>query len=257
MDTKKWLIGFGIEMLVFILGISSVVIFVDPYFHYHKPIGSMFYTLSNERSQNDGITRRFDYDSIITGTSMAQNFKSSEFDKIFGVKSIKVCFAGGSYKEINDNLRKAFDSGHDVKYVLRCLDYEMILTDKDKMRFDLGKYPDYLYDRNPFNDVKYILNKEVLYNICIPMLTKSYIHGEAGGITSFDQYSNWSEGRTFGAKSVLGDRREYIKAENNRDFTGEDYETVKGNIEQNVISLARKYPDTIFYCFFSPYSVAH
>ena len=64
--------------------IISVVVYVDPFMHYHKPIISkFFYSLDNQRSQNDGIIKYFDYDAIITGTSMIENFKTSEFDKLF------------------------------------------------------------------------------------------------------------------------------------------------------------------------------
>lgn len=257
MDAKKWFICFVLGIFIFLLGIFSVVIFVDPYFHYHKPVSSMFYVLNNQRSQNDGMIKHFEYDSIITGTSMSENFKTSEFDEIFQANSIKVCFSGGSYKEINANLEKAFESGHNVKYILRCLDYSMLITDKDRMRSDLGEYPTYLYDKNIFNDVKYILNKEIIYNICIPMLINAYLHKTAGGITSFDEYSNWNERGVFGAKSVLEGKREYRKAENDIEFTDEDRETVNATIEQNVIELAKNHPETTFYYFFPPYSIAY
>jgi len=256
MSAKKWLFFFLIEIIILNVGISLVVIFVDPFFHYHKPISSMFYTLDNQRSQNDGIIRHFEYDSIITGTSMCENFKTSEFDGIFQSKSIKICFSGGSYKEINDNLKKAFDSGHDIKYILRCLDYGRLIDDKDIMRFDLGEYPMYLYDKNPFNDVKYTLNKEIICNICIPMLRNAYLH-EKGGITSFDEYSSWDAGFVFGAEEVLGNKKVYIKAKEEVAFTEEDSEIVKRNIEQNVIGLAQEHPETTFYYFFSPYSIVY
>ena len=47
MNAKKWLIYFGIELFILLGVIAAVVIFVDPYFHYHKPISSLFYVLSN------------------------------------------------------------------------------------------------------------------------------------------------------------------------------------------------------------------
>ena len=47
--------------------------------------------------------KHFDYDAIITGTSMTENFLSSEFDSLFGVNSVKTTFSGASYKEINQN----------------------------------------------------------------------------------------------------------------------------------------------------------
>lgn len=257
MSAKKWFAIFIAEISVLIIGIASIVIFVDPYFHYHKPINTMFYTLDNQRSQNDGIIKQFDYDSIIIGTSMAENFKTSEFDEIFCGKSIKVCFSGGSYKEMNDNLQRAFNSGHEIKYVLRCLDYRSLMDDKDKMRSDLGEYPTYLYDQNFFNDVNYVLNKEIVFNVCIPMIVESYLHGKEGGVTSFDVYSNWNSRQTFGAKAVLGDRREYKKAKDNIAFSEEDSEIVRDTIKQNVTSLAGKHPETTFLLFFPPYSIAY
>ena len=146
MDKKKWLIVFGIEVFVLLFGISLMVTFVDPYFHCHKPISSMFYRLDNQRSQNDGIIKQFDFDSIIMGTSMCENFKASEFDALFQAQSIKICFSGGSYKEINDNLNRALNSGREIKYVLRCIDYMKLIEDKDHMPSNLGEHPTYLYD---------------------------------------------------------------------------------------------------------------
>ena len=257
MKAKKWFVIFMTEIFILIFGIASIVIFVDPYFHYHKPINTLFYKLDNQRSQNDGIVKQFDYNSIITGTSMTENFKSSEFDEIFHTKSIKVCFSGGSYKEINDNLKRAFDSGHEIKYILRCLDYGKLIKDKDDMRRDLGEYPTYLYDKNPFNDIKYILNKDIICNICIPMLDSFYLKNEIGGITPFDVYSNWNASFTFGEKSVLSDKKEYVQAKENIVFTEREEEIVRSNIQQNVINLAKEHPETTFYYFFSPYSIAY
>ena len=40
---------------------------MDPYFHYHGPFSSFSYRLYEERYINDGISRHFNYDAIITG----------------------------------------------------------------------------------------------------------------------------------------------------------------------------------------------
>ena len=77
MKAKKWLIGWGCLVLALLFLISSLVVYVDPYFHYHAPKTDLFfYGLYNQRSQNDGILRHFDYDAVITGTSMTENFRT-------------------------------------------------------------------------------------------------------------------------------------------------------------------------------------
>lgn len=115
----------------FICFFSAITIYIDPLFHYHKPLEKFNYPIVDERYQNDGIVRNFEYNSIITGTSMVENFMTSEADEIFGSRFIKIPFSGGRYKEINDCLKRGYAAGHDIKYVIRSLDYSFLIQDKD------------------------------------------------------------------------------------------------------------------------------
>ena len=95
----------------FICFFSAITIYIDPLFHYHKPLEKFNYPIVDERYQNDGIVRNFEYNSIITGTSMVENFMTSEADEIFGSRFIKIPFSGGRYKEINDCLKRGYAAG--------------------------------------------------------------------------------------------------------------------------------------------------
>ena len=254
-NSKRWFVAFIIVSTLSLMALSSVIIVVDPYFHYHKPLDSLYYELNNERSQNDGIIRHFDYDAMIIGTSMAENFKASEVDELFDVNSIKVPFAGGTYKELNDNIANAIEYNSDLKLVIRPLDYAYLMDDADRIRDDLGSYPDYLYDNNPFNDVNYIFNKDILFEICMPMI-RDMIDGNDGGITSFDDYENWMDEAEFGADVVLGDRTEYKQPDVIQPFVDEIKDKVEANITQNVVELAKANPDVQFYYYLTPYSIA-
>lgn len=257
MKSKKWLTGWFVLVMTMLVVIGGFVYKVDPYFHYHKPdTKKYYYLLYNQRSQNDGISRHFDYDALITGTSMVENFKTSEFDEEFGVNSIKVPYAGASYKEINDNLVVALESNSELKTIIRCLDYNKFFDDKDLIRSDLGQYPDYLYDRNPFNDVYYLFNRDVIFDRVFVMTEEAKKEGFAPGITSFDKYSRWQEGYTFGANSVIPEGIAVTLPQEQVHLTEEEKDVIYGNITQNVTSLAEKYPDVDFYYFFSPYSAA-
>lgn len=161
-NSKIWIAGFLMLSLGTLAYIGMQTVQVDPFFHYHAPYtDSYYYDLNNQRSQNDGICRYFEYDALITGTSMTENFKTSEMDEIFGTNSIKVPYQGSTYKEINDNLKKALSNNENLKIIVRGLDMLQFFSDSDTMRFDLGEYPTYLYDDNIFNDVKYVFNRDV------------------------------------------------------------------------------------------------
>ena len=256
MKSKYWLVGWIVFVMISLNVIGEFVYKIDPYFHYHKPdIDKYYYILNNQRSQNDGISKHFDYDAIITGTSMTENFKTTEFDEIFGVNSIKVPYSGGYYKEINDNLAVAFNNNPQLNTIIRCLDYNALLIDKDKMRTDLGKYPTYLYDSNLFNDVFYLFNKDVIFSRSYSIEVNTKKEGFQPGIQSFDSYSRWQDNASFGSKTVLANGLELTTSEKTHHLTEEMKKVIYDNITQNVTSLADKYKDATFYYFFSPYSV--
>ena len=255
MKSGKWLIGFLSVALAVLAIVGGVIIYVDPYFHYHDPQAGLYYELNNERSQNDGIIRHFSYDGMIIGTSMSENFKTSEAEELWGGSFIKVPFAGGTYKEQNDNIAKAIKYNPELKVVIRPLDYAYLMDDADRVRDDLGDYPDYLYDNNPFNDVNYIFNKDIFFGICLPMLEDAHA-GKAAGVTSFDEYANWMAEAEFGPEAALLGRTEYKAPAKNEPFVEEVKEMVKANITQNVVELAQANPDVDFYYYLTPYSVA-
>ena len=88
MKVKSWLRLFGLLTAAVFLFAGVLVWYVDPFFHYHAPhTERFFYPLDNERSMNDGLLRNLDYDAILTGTSLAACFKTSELDALFAILS--------------------------------------------------------------------------------------------------------------------------------------------------------------------------
>ena len=76
-NSRKWFVLF-IALVVLVLAmVAGLTALVDPYFLFHKPISGISYQMDNERYQNYGIARTFDYDAVIVGTSMSENFKPS------------------------------------------------------------------------------------------------------------------------------------------------------------------------------------
>ena len=250
---KKWCIRCIVSVLTLLLIMGGSVAAVDPYFHYHRPLKDLSYRIYDERYQNDGILRHFAYDAVITGTSMTENFRTSELDQLFQVHAVKVPFAGASYKEINDRLKTAFQRDEPVRMVVRGLDCSMLLDAPDEMNYDDSIYPEYLYDDRLFNDVNYLLNKEVF----LDMIRNVFLYtGSGEETTDFDSYANWNGAMKFGKEAVdLTYTRREERAEEKIPFTGRDRKNVRENITQNVIDLASKNPDTEFYLFFTPYSI--
>lgn len=253
MDEKKYVkLVLSLIAVIALIG-AGAIIFIDPYFHYHKPVSGLVYQydIDEERYVNDGIVRHFDYDTIIAGTSMIENFKTSECDELFGVNSIKVPLNGAYYKEVNRLLNTALKSNPDIKYVFRSLDYSMMNVDKDTERQGAENFPTYLYDENPFNDVNYFFNKAVWME-CVKVIQNT-LNGEES--TTFDKYTNWSSEYMYGRGPILYWHVREPKAAEEAVLTEEEKIQITENIIQNVESSVKENPDVVFYLFFPPYSV--
>lgn len=255
-EKAKWyLLEFFIIAFVALLLVGRCVVEVDPFFHYHKPdTEKYYYTLDNQRSQNDGISKRFDYNMLITETSMTENFKTTEAEEIWaaeGARAVKVSYSGGYQEEINDNLLRALENNSELRIVIRGLDMWFI-SDADVKWKATGKYPTYLYDDNIWNDVEYIFNKDVIFNRVYPMI----VEREKQGITPFDEYTDLGKEGKFGFETVLAPYQEVP----GKIYGGEAYlterekEGILAHVRQNIVSPAEEYPNVDFYYFFTPYS---
>lgn len=257
---KRWNICVLGGILFIFLIIGGTTVYLDPVFHYHAPLNGYAYPLDDERYQNDGIVRHFNYNAIITGTSMTENFKTSECDELFGMKeaitSIKVPFAGAPYKEINDNLERAFEANAEIKLVIRGLDYISMTDDKDAVWDgvrDYG-YPEYLTNDNIFDDVQYLFNKEIFINKTLKVLECTQ---DGKSTTSFDDYMFWSDNMEYGKDVVLDGYERGERLETEREFTEEERIRMLDSLRQNVTDLVEQHPDVEFYIFFPPYSICY
>lgn len=251
MKAKVWFAGALAGTAFILAAFAGYIITVDPFFHYHGPLNGLAYTIDNSRYQNNGIIKHFSYDTLITGSSMTSNFKTTECDAIFGGTSVKTPLHGGTFKEINDQVETAIEANPDLHRVIRCLDEGNFAQDKDFVNYE--GIPYYLYDKNLWNDTEYIFNKNVF------MLSDTVLADTAEGkqMTSFDEYLRWADTYEYGREAVLAFYGRPGVGTYAKRLTEEEREMTLGNIRQNVTDTARENPDITFYYYFSPYSICY
>ena len=246
MKCRKWVVGTIIAYFAALAGIIGFVVWVDPYFHFHAPFEGMSYVMEEEQYMNDGITRNFTYDAMITGSSISENFSVEEMNELFDVNAVRLTFKGEGYKRVSDNLDVALECNPDLRLVIRGLDTMQYVYDPDYMGYD--SYPEYLYDDSIWNDVNYVLNGDVLTDKVIPEAVRTIKEEPA---QSFDDY----------VSSDSGDRETVIRnhARDNWDHMDEDkdrlFEEFSQNLEEHVIKAVEANPEVEFYFFFPPYSI--
>lgn len=250
MKEKKWALLFIIIYISLFVLIGVTVYVVDPYFHYHKPIAGMSYSVEKEAYVNDGISKNFDYNAIITGTSMTLGFKVEEANKIFEKDFVRLSFPGEGFRKINENLENAIESNPKLDFVIRSIDTLWFISDENWLGYD--EYPEYLYDDNIFNDVKYLYNVDVLCEDVIPQIVRTFNHIEAW---KFDDYVSIGKQKTEETA-----RSNYEREQKGNKYWGEEekrqaFEILEKNLNRNVLSVIEKNPNIMFYLFFPPYSI--
>ena len=251
MNSRKWNIIVFSTSLFALLGILIFNYVIDPFLHYRSGFGNLQYPLKEERYINDGMQRNFDYQVLVTGTSMSWNFSPSLFDELLGISTLKTAYSGAHFHELAQNMSHAISHNPDLKMIICSLDPNVMVTDPYSDAYE--DTPVYLYDDNPLNDVSYLLNKDVL--------TKSIAvinYTRAGNVTvSRDDYGRFDLYMPSGRDAVLGSYVRQPVIDTEIVFGNEDKEIVYENITQNFITIAKEYPDVTFNFYIPPYSYCY
>ncbi len=250
MNGKKWSLIFLSLYVAALIGIGVLVIIVDPYFHFHEPIKGMSYSLDNTFYINDGISKRFPYTGMITGTSTTRSLRTKQAEELFGGKFVRVTYHGEGFKGINDNLRMAIRENPNLNLVVRGIDPIWFITDENWQGYE--EYPEYLFDDIVWNDVNYLYNKEILWNDVIGEVVRT-IRREP--VDTFDDVAknDTSPGRDAVLEGYERPEREYTQ--NSQKETDAFFELMDANLTKNVLSVVEENPDVTFYLFFPPYSI--
>lgn len=250
LSSAQWLRRFLALALAVLAVLAVLVYIIDPYYNYraydHK------YKLDKIFSV-PGVVKNYDYDAIVIGSSMTQNFDMDSFRQELGQNPIKATLGGITGKEISALFKLAQDSGHAQTYYI-CIDNSVLSADSQEQRF-----PDYLMDFSLLNDYKYFWGYEAWMRF-IP-LNLGLLAADSLGIElpqrfsearSIDLMGDWAYRYEFSADRVLSI---YSESDNgaaiNVDMAGIS-ENALDNCEVFVDSLDLSRGDIVF--FFPPYS---
>lgn len=237
---------FFIRTVILLGAVIAVVVVLDPFYQYHRPLPGLKAVLTDKEYQCIGTLRTFDYDALIVGSSVCENYNNHWFDEGFSCNTIKAIRAYGATADLCYLLDAAYES-HEMKYVFYNIEPSSLSASTEPTYVSTG-CPMYLYDRNIMNDYSYVLNKDVLTEKIPYMLAYSLIMDYDEG----DSY-NWAQQKEFGRDKALGmyARLPYVKEMLPETVNATE---LSGNIEL-LTAQVKAHPNTTFKFFFSPYSI--
>jgi len=248
-SSVRWLTILSITVLTAMVIWAAIVIYIDPFFHYHRPLEDFPYIVDDQVDMNPGLARHMEYDSVILGSSMVVNFNTDYISERTGLNTIKLPYNGAYPKDQSNILDIIFGAKKDgIKRVFLGIDEMNYSGGINETKFPIT---DYLYDDNIFNDVKYIFNKDVMLDYCIkPLFDRSES-------TDWNMiYPFWWQDEHYSKALVL---MYYEEAENSQPTSdvSEYINAIKDNLEINIIPYITAHPETTFTIFYPPYSILY
>lgn len=246
MSSKKFIKRLIITVIVLIFAVGAVVYVFDPFYHYHKPWLGLKEVLNDKEYQCIGTLRHFDYDTLLVGSSVMENNDNAWYDEAYGVKSIKAIRSYGATADLCYLMDEAYKN-HDIKYVFYNIDPSSLSADAETTYESTG-CPMYLYDNNPFNDVQYLFNKDVLFEKIPYMVANSYLGNYDEGLSY-----NWAKWKTFDIQMALGLYYRPIDVVEMQDET-----IYNDKLMANIALLTKEvadHPETQFMFFYPAYSM--
>ena len=246
---KKYFISFLSVILSLLIITGTTVFAVDPFNHYRADPDMTKIIYQMPYYQNIGIAKHTEYDTLITGSSMTQNFMANKFDDTFGCKAIRLSFDGGLITDFVLLLEAATQNNQELKCIYFGLDNYLITNDSELNKIQ-DRIPDYLADDNVLNDVKYLFNKDVIFRYM-------RVHFAYKNSDSYDFYKMhvWDKGNIITSEEkVLLD---YVMPQKG-EILDDDYFFENADYVINALSkVVESNPDIEFVFFAPPYSILY
>ena len=244
-----WLKILCITVIAGLIIWAGVIIYIDPFFHYHAPLEKFPYIVDDQVDMNPGLARHLDYDAVILGSSMVVNFNTDVFNEKTGLNTVKLPYNGAYPKDQSNIMEIIFDAKKDgIKNVFLGIDEMNYSGDINETKFPITGY---LYDKNIFNDVKYVFNKDIMLDYCVkPLFDRS-------DSTAWNMiYPFWWQDEHYQKALVLMYYEEAPKEKSNAS-ADEFIEAIEKNLSVNIIPYIEAHPETTFTIFYPPYSILY
>jgi hypothetical protein len=207
--------------------------------------------IENQRYQNPGLAKHYDYETVVIGTSHAENFLPGDIARALGERGLKLAIAGSTAHEQHLILRKAIETGR-VRHVIWLLDHIAFKKPATAVGSRREDFPAHLYVEGPRAVGLYLLSLDSLRLSVDALLGLG--HGE------LETLNTWYRDFRFSEQSTLADwrRRGAILDRINRDPRYVRTPTgprSRASVRANLLSLAQAHPEIRFDLVFPPFSV--
>ena len=222
---------------------------VDPFQQYRKAERwpARFYN-AWQRYENPGIAKHYDYDTIVTGSSLMECVIPEDVDRAMGGRTINLSISAQTAYDAGRLLGTALRTGKPRRIIMN-LDYNAFSGAPDRSGF-AEPFPGYMYDDTRLNDLPYLLGIDTTRKSLETVLGLHWSRFNSDPARMW----YWMDGHQFfAAKAVQGLDPANLNARFRQ--PQRTLEGMKASFEANLVPLIEKYPGTRFSFVYAPYAI--
>lgn len=249
-SSVKWIRNFLCFLLAIVLLLMSVAYLVDPFMQFRVRDNAYFL---QEWYVSGGLIKNYDYDTLILGSSVTQNFDMDVFRRELGVKPLHIGLGAMTPEEMAELLHLAYQTDRAETYYIG-VDLPVLNGDNGESRM-----PEHLLKNDFLSRLRYLLSYEIWFRY-IPVDLGFMVLDKLGVELpikfayqkSIDRLGDWRlDFPYFGEEIVLAHHREGIFSVSLQETEGL-YEGAVACIDTFFDQLDLEKGEHVF--FFPPYS---
>ncbi len=223
---------------------------VDPFQQYRlAPADQARFPRALQRYINPGLAKNANFDFVITGSSLMENYDLQEVNRLCNAQSINLATSAIAAFEERKIVETALRHRRPRRVVMT-LDFNSFAPPVESSLPEItDPLPLYLYDDHLLNDFRYLVSGPVTMRSLSILGDKRIGHYS----TNFNSAWSWTHEVSFSRARALKD----IDAANiNRRFKQgpRTIERMRASFDANVAAMVEQNPDTEFNLVFPPYS---
>lgn len=160
-----------------------------------------------QRLQAPALARSYPYDTVVLGSSTAENFLIGDLRSILGVNAIRLPLSGSGLHEQALLVDVALRTKR-LKRVIWFIDSFAFTTRAHAVRTDFGPFPFYMYEDGPDAAAKYLLSLD-MFKTSIGIVY-DWLTAAAAPPQNLENLNTWYQSKSFGGNAVdnaYNDRR--------------------------------------------------
>lgn len=247
---KRWLIIFLSIFLAAVTVIGMTAYLVDPFYQFRYEDRTYFNNTA--KFPGPGLVKNYEYDTLIVGSSMTQNFDMELFRQELGVEPLHIGIGGMGLDELLSYIMLCERTGKCDNYYIG-IDQYMLTDSIDFIT------PEYLFNDDPVSALRYLFSYESWFryiplDVVLSVISRMSVTmpDKLQQAKNIDYLGNWENDYTFGEDVVI---KNYLN--NNYGVSSVETDDLYLRMTMQTDKLFEQLPGdkTRYRFFFPPYSV--